>query len=147
MRFVATVNGQLPAADWNNMFGDPPTQDVATSQSTTSTSYTDLATSGPSRSYTLNAGQVALVVVSCVQVHPAGAQAWMSFTVTGASPTLAPSDVNAATSNLTTNAAATVSRMTVFIATTTGTHTFTTKYRTEGVSVFFADRRLIVIPR
>lgn len=132
------------AADWNELHADPLQGDVATAQSTTSTTYTDLATSGPSVTKSLVAGQKVLVLISAQMSHSAGggAAAAMSFAVSGAS-TLAAADTNRCTSSSTSEI--TTSRSTVFTATATGSHTFTVKYRvvSSGTGTF-TDRRIIV---
>src|SRR5215207_2977762 len=125
------ATGDVPsAADFNNLHADPLPADVTPGQSTTSTSYVDLATAGPAVTETLVTGQKVLVIVSCRAdntTNTATSASNMSFAVSGAS-TLAAADVNAAEITGICGAG-TTTRMTVFTATGTGSTTFTSKYR------------------
>lgn len=118
--------------------------DVATLQTTTSTSYTNLTTAGPAATVNLVAGQSALITVSArMFVSAVGAtQANMAFDVTGVE-SLAAADVNAA--EQTDSQSATVTRPTVYTAAVTGAHTFTAKYKVIGaITGSFLNRRIVV---
>jgi hypothetical protein len=133
------------AADFNELHADPLTADVVTQENTTSTAYTDLATTGPAVTKTLVNGQKVWVIISARQASDAGSgQASSSFAVSGAT-TLAAADANAA--ELVSDIGATVTRATVFTATASGSHTFTMKYkRVAGTTAAFLNRRITVKP-
>jgi hypothetical protein len=140
----------LTASDLNTMNADPQSADVVTEQTTTSTGYGDLTTTGPSVTLSLNNGQKVLVVVTA-SIYGAGAGVDFgraSFAVSGAT-TLAASDANAASNRLGSNVIAMVSRTTVFTATATGSHTFKMVYKTTNAATTanFLDRRIVVMPK
>lgn len=115
---------------------------VATSQTTTSTSYVDLATVGPTVSVTT--GPAALVFLYNANVNAAGtSSSLMSFEVSGAS-SVAANDNQSIGTNSTVGSRAGA----VFLVTglTPGSNTFTAKYRVGGSTGTFVDRRLIVFP-
>lgn len=138
-------------ADLNNgPFSDALQADVVTAQNTSSTSYTDLATVGPSVTMTLVSGQGCLVIISargCNSLGGTGGQSVFSFAVSGAT-TLSASDSNGleALAPCTGGPQSTTStRVTWFTAAATGSHTFTMKYKVaNGGTSTFADRRIIV---
>jgi hypothetical protein len=134
----------------NYLLAPPVEATVTTSQTTASTSYTDLATVGPTvASINLEAGQSALVIVSCRSAHSTGGggnATYMSFAVSGAE-TDAASDDDAIISLASTNTEQTSSRPTVYTAGTAGAHTFQAKYKiTNPGTGTFRERRLIVKP-
>lgn len=139
------ATGDVPsAADFNNLHADPQSADVATGQSTTSTSYVDLTTAGPAVTETLVTGQKVLVTVSCRADNSAGTSTSasnMSFAVSGAS-TLAAADANAAEITGICGAG-TTTRVSLFTAQATGSTVFTAKYRVinTGTSTWW-DRRI-----
>jgi predicted secreted protein len=124
---------------------DAQMADVATSQGTTSSSYTDLTTVGPAVTVHLEPGQKCEVTVYARQLGDAGTTGpRMSFAVSGAE-TIAASDTNALEQDNTQGTGG--SRSTIFTATTGGTYTFTAKYkRTNATTATFADRRIIAKP-
>lgn len=120
------------------------TATVATSQTTTSGTYTDLATAGPA--VTLTTGTKALVIM-VAQLNPASQEfCYMSAAVSGAS-TVAASDAwgiyNAIVSG------ALYSRQSsakLFTGLTAGSNTFTAKYRTAaGSTGQFINREIIAV--
>lgn len=119
--------------------------DVTTNQTTSTTTYTDLATTGPAVTLDLVAGQTVLVTVQCRSaVSPTSTtfQANMSFAVSGVE-SLAAADANAAEN--TDTASATVTRSTPYTAAVTGSHTFTAKYRVLNATTGnWLNRRIIV---
>jgi len=132
------------AADWNELHADPLTADVVTAETTTATTYGDLTTAGPAVTKTLVNGQKVLVIVSARMDNSAANESDMSFAVSG-STTLAASDDNAASIIGTSDGVHT--RMTVFTAGASGSHTFTAKYRvTPAGTGTFRRRRIIVKP-
>jgi len=141
---VLTVAGGIPS--WATPASASPASagaTVATDQSTTSSSYTDLSTSGPA--VTLTTGTKVLVIVSAYEYQStSGGQARMSYAVSGAT-TIAAGDSTAVSLRRvddTNIRASAVSRITV----TAGSNTFTAKYRTTGVGTAnFLDREICVI--
>jgi len=126
------------------MFADPVSADVATLETTTSTTYTDLPTSGPAVTLSLVSGQSCRVTIRARSYHSAGGSqgAAFSFAVSGAS-TLAASDANGTENDGTVGL--TLMADTVFTATSTGSHTFTMKYRVvAGGTGSFVNRRIVV---
>lgn len=115
---------------------------VATSQNTTSTSYTDLATLGPA--VTVTTGPRAWVHIYNANVHSTGTSSTlMSFEISGSTSV-------SANDNMSVGAATTVgSRAGAgFLVTglTPGSNTFTCKYRVGGGTGTFVDRRIAVLP-
>lgn len=120
---------------------------VTTSQTTASTTYTDLSTVGPE--VTLETGTIALVTISATFGEPtndAGA-VYASFAVSGAT-TLAASDGNAITVNFSNTGQdpyGSFSRTFRLTGLTAGSNTFTMKYRiASGTSVSFRERSITV---
>lgn len=118
---------------------------VATSQTTTSTSYTDLATSGPA--VTVNTNTLALVIISANQDNnTAGQWVYMSFAVSGAT-TIAASDTNGMkNANSVTAVNVMHASRGVLVTLTPGSNTFTAKYRVTGGTGTWTLRDIIVIP-
>jgi hypothetical protein len=150
MPYRAWANGDIPSgADFNNMFADGKVADVATGQGTASTAYTDLATSGPAQTESLVAGQGILVIIGSRGSNTLGGasgQAYTGFAVSGAS-TLAASDTNAIETDQPSSPAASMftSKPSWYVATNTGSHTFTMKYKAgTGGTANFADRRIFI---
>ena len=121
---------------------------VATQQSTTSQTYTDLTTSGPA--VTVTTGTKALVIVSSECTNQAvNRSAFMSFAVSGAS-TVSANDDNAL---IITNSVADweefrASSATLVTGLTAGSNTFTAKYRSDDISsctARFKNRNILVI--
>lgn len=122
----------------------PSSAGVATSQTTTSTSYTDLATVGPA--VTLATGNVAIVVLTAeVDTTGAGVTPRMGFAVSGAT-TLVASDIWGL--KVDAGAAALLQMSFVVLATglTAGTNTFTAKYRVGSGTGTFLNRGITVWP-
>jgi len=118
------------------------TATVATSQTTTSTSFIDLATSGPS--VTVTTGTSVLVFVSAFMENT-NEQVQCDFAISGATTRSA----SATTSLLLRNnagqgrvRATVVNLMTV----TAGSNTFTMKYSVNGGTGTFAERAITVVP-
>jgi len=116
---------------------------VATSQTTTSTSFTDLATSGPS--VTVTTGTKALIIVSSqLRQSSAGNIALMSYAVSGAS-TVSANDNNSLTQeSVSSNSVIRASSASV-VTLTAGSNTFTAKYRVNAGTGTFVNRSIIVI--
>lgn len=117
---------------------------VATSQTTSSASYTDLATAGPA--VTVTTGTKALVIVTTAFRDTGGTNnlAWMSYAVSGAT-TVAASDANAV-AMISVNISKQNARMSAasVVTLTAGSNTFTAKYRTQNVTEY-TDRSIFVM--
>ena len=118
---------------------------VAAYQGTTSTSYTDLSTSGPA--VTLTTGTKALVLMSAyILGDNTATENWMATAVTGAS-SVTPIDANGggyATPVANEWFKFTVAK--VYSGLTAGSNTFTMKYHKDGTgTAYFADREITVI--
>lgn len=122
---------------------------VATSQGTTSTTYADLPTTGPS--VTLNvpaSGEVTIDLSASFSAGGAVAQAgYMGFSLSGAT-TRAASDTTAACGRTVTGGLfGVISRRIHLTGLTPGTTTFKAMYKTSTSTGTFADRHLIVEPK
>ena len=113
---------------------------VATSQGTSSTSYTDLSTAGPAA--TLTTGTKALVVITTfMEANIGGYNTYAGFAVSG-STTIAASD----TRGLRAKAGVQVSAVYLLTTLTAGSNTFTMKYKAEaGSTATFSNREIAVI--
>lgn len=123
----------------------PSNQKIATDESTTSTSFADLATVGPV--VTVDTGTTALVFYS-TGVYNSGANNLMemSYDVSG-STTVAASSTNAAlVDGITANNIPRIGSFNLQSGLTPGSNTFTAKYRTSAGTANFFNRELVVIP-
>jgi hypothetical protein len=114
---------------------------VATSQTTTSTSFTDLATVGPS--VTVTTGPYALVFTYNSNFNSGAVSSLMSFEVSGASSIAAADNVSigiAGTGSIRESGAFLLTTLTA------GSNTFTCKYRVGAGTGTYADRRITVFP-
>lgn len=121
--------------------------DVTTSETTTSTSYTDLATPGPAVSVALRAGQKCLILIKAsTSVSVEGATAALISFATSGAETIAAVDADGLENG---NARFTPTTcMAIFTATAGGTYTFTMKYKVIGaITGTFKLRRIIAIPQ
>lgn len=145
----ATTPGGLFVTTGANAIAErvPAGATVTASQSTTSNSFVDLATVGPS--VTVTTGNQAIVsIYAAMTVNTNDNQAEAGYAVSGATSIAATS---ARVVQLDGCPAGDELRMSaVFFQSglTAGTNTFTMKYRvpTAGVSGTFADRHIVVIP-
>lgn len=117
---------------------------IGGSQTTATTTYTDLTTVGPT--ITITTGTKGLISVgSYMGVGTAAGRAWMSHAISGAS-TAAASDTYAIMS---TSAGASelhgYSQLTLWTTLTAGSNVFTAKYRATGGTGSWAQRRVIVM--
>lgn len=122
---------------------DPATTSVATSQTTTSTSYTDLATAGPAATVTIGANGLALVIITGKLFNSGVNDTFMGYAVSGAN-TVAATDTTAQVVNSTPGQRN--STMSLLTGLTPGSTTFTAKYRVAAGTGTFSDRNIIVIP-
>lgn len=119
----------------------PVSATVVTEQTTTSTSYTALATAGPA--VTVNTDTKALVTVSALYYQTTGGLGSVSFAVSGAT-TVAASDNYRLISSSTTFGI--VSSFTYEITgLTAGANTFTMQYKTSANTLNCGQRRLTVV--
>ena len=116
------------------------TATVDTNQSTTSTSFTDLATAGPA--VTVVTGTKALVTVTCRLYHNTGGYASaMGYAISGATTVAAAIETALITNN---QMRASVSR--VVTGLTAGSNTFTAKYESQDAGTSnFMYRQISVI--
>jgi hypothetical protein len=118
---------------------------VATSQTTASTTYADLATAGPS--VTVTTGTQALVFVTCQLSNNSGVnqRALAAVAVSGAT-TYAANDVDAIRYQVFgSNADHRGTSAVLFKALTAGSNTFKMQYRVDGGTGSFSNRHLCVI--
>jgi hypothetical protein len=121
---------------------------IATSESTNSATYADLATPGPS--VTINTSNCALIAIySYIAADTAGNTAWMSFDVSGAT-TLAANDNRALSyrpGSLTASSDIRTGALFYLNTLTAGSNTFTAKFRVSGaINGTYSNRRILVIP-
>lgn len=115
---------------------------VLTSETTSSTSYTNLATAGPN--VTTTTGTSAFVTCTAFMSNSsAGAQCFMSFVVSGAT-TLAESDVRALRYESGAANDSIRASMRTRVTLTAGSNTFTARYRVDAGTGTFAHRFLTV---
>lgn len=138
---AGVLNGALAAL----LSGKSSQDSVATTQATTSTSYTDLATAGPTVTLT-SAGTLALVLFGCASFSNSATETGqaMSFAVSGAT-TISASDTYARIVSHNNNAFGFNVMNFAVVTITPGSNTFTAKYRlATATSSSFANRRLFV---
>lgn len=118
---------------------------VETAETTTSSSFTDLATIGPQ--VTVTTGTQALVIItSAINNNTATVASSASFSVTGATAFAADNTVRIARDGIAANTLVRYSAATLFPL-TAGSNTFTMKYNTQAATTAtFSVREIIVIP-
>ena len=124
----------------------PESASVVTNQTTTSSSFTDLATAGPS--VTVVTGTSAIVAVSCFALNTVGAgnTAFLGVDVSGASTIAANVDSGIRTTFWTSNASVAMSAMFKITGLTAGSNTFKMQYKCDGSTINFGNRYIVVIP-
>jgi hypothetical protein len=120
------------------------TASVLTSETTTSTTYTDLATPGPEVIATT--GTTALVIVHGVVQNSGTGSARMSFTVNGVALSTGVGDPRSIAIVNITAGSFLVSGASIETGLTPGSNTFTAKYRVSASTGTFLSRRIIVMP-
>lgn len=122
---------------------------VATSQTTASTSYTDLATTGPAVTVTIGSHGMAVVILfnACAS-DTATANQHMGFAVSGASTVAAADEWSNQVRQVDANVAGFERQSAVFLVTglTAGSNTFTAKYKVNAGTGTFKERRIAVVP-
>lgn len=125
----------------------PTTNVVATSETTTSTSYTALATAGAT-TITIGANGLALVILTCNLANDtATARSIMGYAVSGATTTAA-TDTKALWSAEVPTATAPSQMSAVYLLTglASGSTTFTSQFRVTTGTGTFVNRNIAVIP-
>ena len=118
---------------------------VTTLQSTTSTSYTDLTTSGPA--VTLTTGtRVIVAIVARINNNTLGNVSYMSYAISGATTSSATDNISAHLESDPALQVGTPCNVHIRTGLTAGSNTFTSKYRVSGGTGNFEDRRITVIP-
>lgn len=115
--------------------------EVLTSQTTTSTTYTNLATVGPT--VTVDTGERALVFLYAFHDNSGSNSSYMTYEVSGATVS-GPSDDRALRRQGTSNMQDMTAHL--FLDLKPGSNTFTAKYRVAGGTGTFSIRRIIVMP-
>ena len=143
---VLTVAGGVPS--WATTTVSYPTTAQATvgaSETTSSTTYTDLATAGPA--ITMTTGTKALVIVSAA-VNTAkiqNATYFMGYEVSGAT-TIAATDTTALATGPDSNSGAIlIASRASLVSLTAGSNTFTAKYRRTANTPTFSERNIFVM--
>lgn len=144
---ASTISGYMVVNGTNSINQRVPqfTQTTA-GETTASTSYTDLATTGPQIS-SITTGSSAICAVGCEMSNDTGgARGFMGVAVSGSS-TISPND-NRAFIYESGSAGDLIQATYTFIieSLTAGTNTFTAKYRVSGGTGTFADRSLTILP-
>lgn len=118
---------------------------VSASQSTTSTSFTDLATAGPSVSVTISEAGKALTFLSA-DILASNETPHMSFSVSGPSPVSASFDRSLAISIGSGTVTSSGTKLVPISGFAPGSYTFTAKYASvNGNPAWFAKRTIAVI--
>ncbi|MEU8683132.1 hypothetical protein [Streptomyces sp. NPDC048611] len=149
----ATMVGKASAAgDWFVSDGlnsivrrVPSSASVLTSQTTTSTSYTNLTTTGPSA--TVTTGTTALVMFGAsMSSNTTDAGVFMSVDVSSATTIAANDDWAVWLGGVPSGNASHMGMAKLFTTLTAGSNVFTAKYRTSSGTATYANRHLMVIP-
>ena len=144
---IASAAGRLIVTDALNSIVEriPGGNAVATAETTTSVSFTDLATSGPAK--TVITGTAAFVIVTAqIPNNTAGGVSFMGFAVSSAT-TITPADSRALFFE--SNAAGDRMRASAVIyldTLTAGSNAFTAKYKVSAGTGTFAVRDISIIP-
>lgn len=143
----ATTPGSIFATSGTNTIAEriPQTQFITTSETTTSTAYTDVATTGPA--VTVTCGTTALVIVSARIINTtAGQNTYAGYAVSGASSVAASDDFVFMFTCPVANYSQQGSQVLLQTGLTAGSNTFTMKYRVTGGTGTLDNRQLTVIP-
>jgi hypothetical protein len=114
---------------------------VATEETTSSSSYGDLSTAGPSVTATVGASGIALVLFSAKVQISGGGKAYFGVKVDSTDPT----DAEAATRESLVYAT-TITGFAWITGLSAASHTFKLVYRSTSGDAYFSDRQLVVIP-
>lgn len=118
---------------------------VATSETTTSATYVDLTTVGPSVTIT-STGTLAVVLFTCLGFNATTPTngAYMGVAVSGAT-TLAASDATALIQQASNTGSGVRAAGFAFLTITPGANTYRAKYRTLGTTATFTNRSMYVL--
>lgn len=144
---LATAASQLFVSTGANAITTrvPTTASVSTSESTTSTSFTDLATPGPS--VTVTCGTIAIVGFAASQSNNTLDHACLSSVeVSGASSVAASDNWAILTDGVTAGNFVRYGMTHVFTGLTAGSNTFKMKYRAGSTTATYQFREIFVIP-
>ena len=143
----ATGTGTIAATSLSGPFGIPVSVVVATSETTTSTTYADLATVGPAVTGTVSSSGKALVTLTAQLSNSNNNRlCFMGFAVSGAT-TVAAADAQAILyTSSAGNANAQMSATYLVNGLVAGSNTFTAKYRASNNTCTFLNRNMIVTP-
>jgi hypothetical protein len=130
-------------AAWQSVIPRGVTATVATSQSTTSTTFTDLATVGPS--VTLTTGTQVLVFVTTFMQNSATDEITADFEISGATTRAASVRTSALQEIFVGNNSRTRFTCVNLMTVTAGSNTFTMKYRVSSGTGTFEDRTITVV--
>jgi hypothetical protein len=140
---VKAYNGS--AWETVNPISNVASAQVLTAQTTTSTSYTDLATSGPAVTLTTGTSALVLVIAGYVNTSSVGPGCAMSFAVSGATTIAASDNFRGTLSADSGYNASSISMLTKLTTLTAGSNTFTAKYRQTSASTGeYANRSITV---
>lgn len=137
-------SGQTNGIKWQDISGNGA--QVLTGQTTNSTSYTDLATAGPS--VTMTTGTTCLVFICCDAYNTLGVgnTAFIGVNISGATTRAADTDQSARTSFWAQNSQVTMASFFKVTGLTAGSNTFKVQYKVDGSTIQFGNRQIIVIP-
>lgn len=120
---------------------------VATSETTTNTTYVSLSTVGPSVTVTIGANGLALVsIYNFAASDTQGKRAYMGFDISGATTLAANDNYASEWQAWTANADGTASSTFLVTGLAAGSTTFLAKYRVDANTGTFKNRRIAVIP-
>lgn len=141
----ATTPGSIFATTATNQVAEriPAHAEVLTSETTTSTTYTDLTTPGPA--VTVTTGNAAFVYVSGSLTNSGTLSSRMAYAISGAS-TIAEADNRGIGQGGDPAVFVLASGVHLHTDLTPGANTFTAKYRVAGGTGTFLSRRIGVIP-
>lgn len=117
---------------------------VATNETTTSTSFTDIATSGPA--VTVTTGVRAIVILTCRLSNSTSGQAsLMGYVISGASTQAGDDDKSVGQQSESAGGLIRCSTVVMETGLTAGSNVFTSKYRVTANTGTFGSRRITVI--
>jgi hypothetical protein len=143
----ATTDGQIFAGNGTNSITPRliAADRILTFETTSSTSYTNLATIGPR--VTVTHSGFCIVLWSCqLQNNTANAESHMSWSYTGAASRAAADLVSVGQDAVSANQSWRLGNVDFLAGITPGTTTFTAEYRVDAGTASFSDRFLAVIP-
>ena len=144
---VVTANITNAAVTADKLATGGQMAEVATSQTTTSTSYADLATVGPAVTVVVGANGLALVSIAASLTNSnVGGYAIMAFAVSGATTTAAQDKYGVFTNVPTAAAAQRLGATYLISGLTPGSTTFTCKYKVISNTGTFDNRYIGVVP-